>query len=169
MSHAVLGAAAAGVGGREGAAANCRTASLLASGADSTAAKVAAARAARSTDRVGLRVRPTCDRPRKFLGMPRVKLLLNGARTTGKVCALPDNFAGLLERVSKKFTTDDTNPFVAGKLFTTDGFEVEEIDEVADGDTLVVAAAGEDFVPLELVGPIAPSTFPSVASSSFLK
>ena len=31
--------------------------------------------------------------------------------------------------------------------------------------TLIVAAAGEDFVPLELVGPIAPSTIPSVASS----
>ena len=66
--------------------------------------------------------------------MPRVKILLNGAgANSGKVVALPGTIDELLTKCSQKFSTD-VAPFVAAKLFTRDGFEVDEIE--AEGVTL---------------------------------
>ena len=103
--------------------------------------------------------------------MPRVKLLLNGAGANNKkVVPLPGTFDELLAKCSQKFSTDDA-PFVAAKLFTLDGFEVDEIEVIDNDDTLVVAAADEEFLAVDYLMPSrfpTSSTIPTVASTSSL-
>lgn len=74
----------------------------------------------------------------------RIKLLRNGLSSGGKVCMKPDSFEELLSRCSAKFSGADGD-FVARRLFTLEGFELEEAEEVLDGDTVVVSG-GEDFI-----------------------
>ena len=71
--------------------------------------------------------------------------LRNGRVDKGKLAIRPPTFEALLERITNKLTLPD-EPFIARRLFTPEGFEVEEIDEVCDGDTLV-ASQGEEFEP----------------------
>ena len=103
--------------------------------------------------------------------MPRVKILLNGAGANNKkVVALPGTIDELLAKCSEKFSAD-VAPFVAAKLFTRDGFEVEEIEVIENDETIVVAAADEEFVPVDYLMPSrfqSSSTIPTVASSSSL-
>ena len=73
----------------------------------------------------------------------RIKLLRNGLSSGGKVCMKPDSFAELLSRCSAKFS--GSSDFVARRLFTLEGFELEEAEEVFEGDTVVVSS-GEDFI-----------------------
>ena len=100
--------------------------------------------------------------------MPRVKILLNGAgANSGKVVALPGTIDELLAKCSQKFSTDGA-PFVAAKLFTLDGFEVEEIEVIEHDETIVVTAADEEFVPVDYLMPSrfqSSSTTPTRSSS----
>ena len=75
----------------------------------------------------------------------RIKLLRNGLSSGGKVCMKPDSFAELLSRCSAKFSGSADSEFVARRLFTLEGFELEEAEEVLEGDTVVVSS-GEDFI-----------------------
>ena len=75
----------------------------------------------------------------------RIKLLRNGLSSGGKVCMKPDSFAELLSRCSAKFSGSVDSDFVARRLFTLEGFELEEAEEVLEGDTVVVSS-GEDFI-----------------------
>ena len=79
----------------------------------------------------------------------RINLLRNGHSSGGKVCVKPDSFAELLSRCSAKFS--GSSAFVARRIFTLEGFELEEAEEVFEGDTVVVSS-GEDFIePSQLV------------------
>jgi hypothetical protein len=93
----------------------------------------------------------------------RIKLLRNGLSSGGKVCILPDSFEELLSRCSTKFSGADSD-FVARRLFTLEGFELEEAEEVLDGDTVVVSG-GEDFIQ---PSPPPMALQPSLASHSTL-
>ena len=85
----------------------------------------------------------------------------------------PDSFEELLSRCSAKFSGADSD-FVARRLFTQEGFELEEAEEVLDGDTVVVSA-GEDFIqpsppPMALQPSLAShSTLSSASSASELQ
>ncbi|EOD12299.1 hypothetical protein EMIHUDRAFT_257177, partial [Emiliania huxleyi CCMP1516] len=94
----------------------------------------------------------------------RVRLLRNGARTGGKLLVVPDTWEQLLHRCSRKFSTDD-EPFVASRCFTVDGFEIEELEEVA-ADSIVVVSSGEDFLPLPLLEGLPPPLHTGVSSSA---
>ena len=60
----------------------------------------------------------------------RVKLRRNGNATGGKVALVADTWALMLQRCGSKFSTE-ASPFVATRLFTTDGFEIEALEEVS--------------------------------------
>lgn len=94
----------------------------------------------------------------------RIKLLRNGLSSGGKVCILPDSFEELLSRCSTKFSGGADSDFVARRLFTLEGFELEEAEEVIDGDTVVVSG-GEDFIQ---PSPPPMALQPSLASHSTL-
>mmetsp|Transcript_32209 Transcript_32209/g.104195 ORF Transcript_32209/g.104195 Transcript_32209/m.104195 type:complete len:535 (+) Transcript_32209:129-1733(+) len=94
----------------------------------------------------------------------RVRLLRNGSRTGGKLLVVPDTWEQLLHRCSRKFSTDD-EPFVASRCFTVDGFEIEELEEVA-ADSIVVVSSGEDFLPLPLLEGLPPPLHTGVSSSA---
>ena len=76
----------------------------------------------------------------------------------------PDSFEELLSRCSAKFSGGADSDFVARRLFTLEGFELEEAEEVLDGDTVVVSA-GEDFIQ---PSPPPMALQPSLASHSTL-
>ena len=60
----------------------------------------------------------------------RVKLRRNGNATGGKVALVADTWALMLQRCGSKLSTE-ASPFVATRLFTADGFEIEALEEVA--------------------------------------
>ena len=60
----------------------------------------------------------------------RVKIRRNGHATGGKVALVADTWALMLQRCGSKFSTD-ASPFVATRLFTADGFEIEALEEVS--------------------------------------
>ena len=76
----------------------------------------------------------------------------------------PDSFEELLSRCSAKFSGGADSDFIARRLFTLEGFELEEAEEVLDGDTVVVSA-GEDFIQ---PSPPPMALQPSLASHSTL-
>ena len=76
----------------------------------------------------------------------------------------PDSFEELLSRCSAKFSGGADSEFIARRLFTLEGFELEEAEEVLDGDTVVVSA-GEDFIQ---PSPPPMALQPSLASHSTL-
>ena len=59
----------------------------------------------------------------------RVKIRRNGHATGGKVALVADNWALMLQRCGSKLSTD-ASQFVATRLFTADGFEIEALEEV---------------------------------------
>ena len=81
-----------------------------------------------------------------------------------QVCMKPDSFEELLSRCSAKFSGGADSEFIARRLFTQEGFELEEAEEVLDGDTVVVSA-GEDFIQ---PSPPPMALQPSLASHSTL-
>lgn len=76
----------------------------------------------------------------------RLKVRRNGLAGQGKLLIMPSSFDELLEECSRKFS-EGTNAFKATRIFTDDGFEVDQegFEAIADGDILVVSA-GEPFM-----------------------
>ena len=90
----------------------------------------------------------------------RVKILLNGEASNGSVALKPasddpDGWSKLLAACSKKLN------IVVTRLFTADGFGIDELDEIEPGETLY-CSAGEDFVTPG--GPFDPSRMGSCCS-----
>ena len=104
----------------------------------------------------------------------KLKLQRNG-QTTKKLIIKPATFAALLELCTKKLAAEGDG-FQARRLFTNEGFEIEEdaYDVVSDGDA-IVASAGEEYIDpadvpkvtsLELLTALDASRQPSTSSSA---
>jgi len=95
----------------------------------------------------------------------RVKILRNGSLLDKKVILKKesDSFEALLQKCTAKFAAADAS-FVARRMFLEDGSELEEAEEVLEGDTVVVSS-GENFVPPGQA-PAVPSTQPSLESTA---
>lgn len=90
----------------------------------------------------------------------RVNALRNGYASRGKVILKPESFESLLELCSSKLKQPGEESFSASRLFTQEGFEIDDIDAVFDGD-VIVASAGEEYVD--------PSALPSHSALSSCK
>jgi len=85
----------------------------------------------------------------------RLKVMRNGVPSARKLVVKPESFQALLELCSLKLSVKGED-FQATRLFTNDGFELEEdgFDVIVDGD-IVVASSGEDYIEPS-VSPCAP-------------
>ena len=76
----------------------------------------------------------------------RLNILRNGQSSGGKVVLKPDEdneegFQALLSRCSAKFNNAQID-----RIYNLDGFEVDELECIDAGDTLVAVACGEEFI-----------------------